>query len=183
MPTLAQSGVQKMTDQDSGIAPGTVKAVEFLLTLPGPNVNVTAIHPDRAGRDKIIGRTFEKTEIGRTSLTRWIAKAQRAGYGLYFNINGLSIHLSNVHNKARESEVDTLYAFHVDADAPKDLRGEEFIAAKAALLARIKSSPMRPSLIIDSGNGFGLFWFVQKLPRSPLVKSEWAPNRAASRSR
>ena len=72
---------------------------------------------------------------------------------------------SNIRPKAHDSEVETLYAFHVDAEVrPKDLRGEEFTAARAELLARIQADPMPPSIIVGFLHGYTLYWLVDPTP-------------------
>ena len=50
---------------------------------------------------------------------------------------------------------------HVDADLPKDTSPADFSAAKAALLARLRAHRLPPSIIINSGNGYGVFWLLK----------------------
>ena len=47
---------------------------------------------------------------------------------------------------------------HVDADLPAGPAPDDVETARAELLAKIEAAPLVPSLIINSGNGFGLFW-------------------------
>jgi len=136
-------------------------AVDFLWSLPTDKVHVTAIRPDRGRRSSIKGRSFTRTEAGRAEAKGWIETAQKAGWGIYFNDNDLSADLGAGHNKASEAEVSHVRMMHVDADLPKDTKAAEFSVAKATLLARIKAHRLPPSIIINSGNGFGVFWLLK----------------------
>jgi hypothetical protein len=136
-------------------------ALDFLLTLP--QTAITAIHPTetvehRPGwRTNIIrGRTFKPDEPGRA--LEWMDKAQAKGFGLYFYGNELGVELSNTHTKAYENEVTALHYVHADVDDDKS--EPDFVKAHTAALARIESYPLPPSLLIDSGNGFGAFWSI-----------------------
>src|ERR1019366_2959386 len=52
---------------------------------------------------------------------------------------------------------------HVDADVSKDIADPgAFAAAKAELLRGIRGMNKPPTIIVDSGNGFGLFWVLRK---------------------
>ena len=66
--------------------------------------------------------------------------------------------LGKGHAKATEAEVLTVRFLHVDADLPAGTAPDDVETARAELLAKIKAAPLVPSLIINSGNGFGLFW-------------------------
>jgi hypothetical protein len=59
----------------------------------------------------------------------------------------------------------TVRFLHVDADIPAGTAPDHVETARAELLAKIKAAPLVPSLIINSGNGFGLFWeLVEPVP-------------------
>ena len=136
-------------------------AVKFLWSLPTDKVHITAIHPDRRRPANIKGRTYAKTAAGRAKAQRWIEEAQKAGWGIYFNDNNLSVDLGSRRNKAAELEVRHVVMLHVDADLPKDTKAEDFASVKADLLARIRSHRLAPSIIINSGNGYGVFWILR----------------------
>jgi hypothetical protein len=148
--------VTKNTEQDTD---GVDEAVEFLKQWPGDVANVCAIMPD-GGRP--IALTVDKNDPNQMgNLAKQLRRGIEAGRGLYFYGNGLSVRLGLACQKADEREVNTLYCFHVDADVPKGIKDEaEFQKAKTELLERVRSDAQPPSVIIDSGNGFGLFWLL-----------------------
>ena len=129
-------------------------------------MHVTAIHPDRQRPKNIKGRSYRRTAAGRAEAQRWIELAQKDGWGIYFNGNDLSADLGAGRNKASESEVSHVRMLHVDADLPKDTSPADFSAAKAALLARLRAHRLPPSIIINSGNGYGVFWLLKNSHRN-----------------
>lgn len=142
------------------IAAELVNAVDFLTAWPGERIHLTAIDPNTG---KVIGHSFDKDDAGKKSVLECMRRAVKSGRGLYFNVNGLAVALNTrAKVKAAESEVNALHAFHVDVDVDKSITDPAaFEIAKADLLERIKSeSPQPPSIIIDSGNGYGVFWLL-----------------------
>jgi hypothetical protein len=137
------------------IKPNLAEAVAFAVSLPTDQAHLCAIHP--AGNRPVVGRSFPKTESGQAAMLRWLTQADRKGYGIYFNANEVKP-LGKGHAKATEAEVLTVRFLHVDADLPAGTAPDDVETARAELLAKIKAAPLGPSLIINSGNGFGLFW-------------------------
>ena len=137
------------------IKPNLAEAVAFAVSLPTDQAHLCAIHP--AGNRPVVGRSFPKTEAGQAAALRWLVEADRKGYGIYFNANEVKP-LGKQHAKAKEAEVLTVRFLHVDADLPAGTAPDAVETARAELLAKIKAAPLVPSLIINSGNGFGLFW-------------------------
>ena len=88
----ARTARQSQSTTGSKTASATA-AVKFLWSLPTDKVHITAIHPDRKRPMNIKGRTYAKTAAGRAQAQRWIEEAQRAGWGIYFNDNNLSVDL------------------------------------------------------------------------------------------
>ena len=131
-------------------------AIEFLWSLPTEKIHVTAIHPDLSRPKNIKGRTYQKDAAGRVEVQHWFEVGQKAGWGIYFNDNDLSVDLGPRHNKAAEVEVNRVLMMHVDADLPKDTEPQDFAATKARLLAKIRTHRLPPSYIINSGNGYGV---------------------------
>jgi len=149
-------------------APNPMKAVEFLASLPGQFIDLTAINPKTG---IISGRSYAKGNAGdRAACAKAIETATARGAGLYFNINGLSVRLGIDKRpdgksipKAKEADVNVLHSLHVDADVDKSITDPAaFAAAKADLLTAIQAMNKPPTIIIDSGNGFGLFWLLRK---------------------
>src|ERR1700726_3656428 len=145
------SGDQAMID----IKPNLAEAVAFAVSLPTEQVHLCAIHP--AGNRPVVGQSFPKTDSGQAAALRWLTEADRKGYGIYFNANEVTP-LGKEHAKAKEAEVSTVLFLHVDADLPAGTTRDNVETVRAELLAKIKAAPLVPSLIINSGNGFGLFW-------------------------
>jgi hypothetical protein len=137
------------------IKPNLAEAVAFAFSLPTDQAHLCAIHP--AGNRPVVGRSFPKTEAGQAAALRWLTEADRKGYGVYFNANEVKP-LGKGHAKAKEAEVSTVRFLHVDADLPAGTAPDDAETARAELLAKIKAAPLVPTLIINSGNGFGLFW-------------------------
>jgi hypothetical protein len=137
------------------IKPNLTEAVAFAFSLPTDQVHLCAIHP--AGSRPVVGRSFRKTEAAQAAALRWVTEADRKGYGIYFNANEVKP-LGPGHAKAKENEVSTVRFLHVDADLPAGTAPDDVEVVRAELLAKIKAAPLEPSLIINSGNGFGLFW-------------------------
>jgi hypothetical protein len=137
------------------IKPNLAEAVAFAFSLPTDQAHLCAIHP--AGNRPVVGRSFPKTEAGQAAALRWLTEADRKGYGIYFNANEVKP-LCKGHAKAKEAEVSTVRFLHVDADLPAGTAPDDIETARAELLAKIKAAPLVPSLIINSGNGFGLLW-------------------------
>jgi hypothetical protein len=140
-----------MTD----IKPNLRDAVAFAFSLPTDQAHLCAIHP--AGNRPVVGQSFLKAEAGQAAALRWLETADRKGYGIYFNANEVKP-LGKGHAKAKEAEVSTVRFLHVDADLPAGTAPDNVETARAELFAKIKAAPLVPSLIINSGNGFGLFW-------------------------
>lgn len=146
--------------------PALNAAVEFLWSLPTEKAHICAIHPTRPGM--IRGCTFEKTADNRGAAAEWLASAQASGFGCYFYINDLSVNLGPEKPKAMETEVSRMNAMHVDADVPKATPPEKIAGAKSELLEKVRAHRLPPSIIVDSGGGFGLF----ALLKSPVEVTE-----------
>jgi hypothetical protein len=155
-----------MTD----IKPDIAAAVAFCLSLP--QINLTAIHPTLTETVQYgEGRPFESAIIRGHSfahdqsaeIEEWVTLSQSKGFGLYFNCNGLNRPLDKFHKKARESDVNALHMLHLDLDDPKQVTDKrKFKSAHKATLDRLLAVPLipEPSLIVDSGNGYGAFWTI-----------------------
>jgi hypothetical protein len=83
---------------------------------------------------------------------------------LYFQVNQPR---GYPRKKPEKSEMKTAWFLHVDADAPKVpgstpdealVRVKEF---KDAILNKIVTYPLKPTTIIDSGNGYHIYWRIE----------------------
>src|SRR5258706_9949526 len=136
------------------LKPNWAASVAFAVSLPTDQAHLCAIHP--AGNRPVVGRSFPKTEAGQAAALRWLEKADRKGYGIYFNANEVKP-LGKGHAKAKEAEVSTVNFLHVDADLPAGTAPDAVETARAELLAKLKAAPLVPTLIINSGHGLGFF--------------------------
>src|ERR1035437_2249511 len=140
----------------SNLQPDFKSAVAFLWEAPTAKVNLCAIHSTRD--NDIRGRTFDKTEKNKARVEQWMGKAGAAGYGIYFNMNDLSVTLGKSKNKASDLEVSRVNALHVDLDPPDDTAQADLPAVKANLLSSATAYAVVPTIINNSGNGIQLFW-------------------------
>lgn len=75
---------------------------------------------------------------------------------LYFCVNPLR---RDPGTKASEADVAALAYIHVDHDPPKvELTPEELTRARAELYKAVDGFKRKPTVVIDSGNGYGGFW-------------------------
>ncbi|MFK0090175.1 AAA family ATPase [Pseudomonas sp. NPDC090755] len=105
----------------------------FAIELDGP-INALAVHPDRID-----------------DLSQFIDQ-HNGKANLYFTVNAL---IRDPGKKASKADVAALCYHHVDLD-PRD--GEAPDVAKKRLLAALDAFPVKPSAVIDSGNGLGVFY-------------------------
>jgi hypothetical protein len=143
-------------------------AVAFALSLPTKQIHLCAIHPTKTligkdGREHTVihGRSFDRSDAA--GILDWISTAQdHRRFNLYYNGNDMSCSLGKFKWKVKASEADmsVLHFLHCDSEVDKALRGMAFDTARAELLARIQTDDKPPSIIIDSGNGYQLFWQV-----------------------
>jgi hypothetical protein len=138
------------------IKPNLRDAVAFAFSLPTDQAHLCAIHP--ADDRPIVGKSFAKSDSGKAAALKWITQASDGGYGVYFNINEVSPALRPGHAKASEEDISTVYALHVDVDPPEGTPADRLEAVRAEMLAKINQA--KPSLVINSGNGFGVFFEI-----------------------
>lgn len=105
------------------------------------------------GRDRP-GRSFffEMDEIGQ--LSQQIQKLNRQGYNIYFSVN------PRPRNKNKKQKfIKDIICLWLDVDA------KNFDGGKEEALGRIKDFPIRPNIIVDSGNGYHAYWILDE----PLI--------------
>lgn len=128
------------------VEPRTDEAIIFLKRWSGP-WTLTAIAPNQQG---LTTASFEDVKEMKT----WIEK-HNGKRNLYFNVNP-TIKLMN--KKALESDLASMNWLHVDVD-PR--AGEDFGEERERLLQLTENLPQglpQPTVIIDSGGGYQLFW-------------------------
>jgi hypothetical protein len=142
-------------------------AAKFLGGLPTRDINVCAIWPE--GNRPMASHSFMRNDAGIAGVEKFMAKYGGAGYGLYFYCNDLSVRLSKSKRpdgklvyKAKENEVARVNMLHVDLDPPDGTKPEDMPAVKAAMIARAEAFNPAPTVIVNSGNGLGVFWRLDK---------------------
>ena len=132
-------------------------------------LHVAAIVPDGA----IEGRAVHPDQID--TLAPWLA--QRNGHkNLYFTVNPL---LRDPGSKPSKPDVAALAYVHVDLD-PRDHMPLD--AERARLRADVDGFDVPPTELIDSGNGFGLFWRLpEPIPHNDNTDALEADNRALAK--
>lgn len=129
-------------------------AINFVWSLPTKFIHITYMNPQRG---PITGQSYRRTEKSRANLRTDIEKAQAREFNCYFNDADVKP-LGKSHPKARKDDVLLCHYLHCDCEPDKTLRGAEFEADKARLLARLQADPQPPTIITDSGNGLQAFW-------------------------
>lgn len=146
-----QKTLDQRADPKDTAAAGTEQALAFLEAHaegwdPAWFVHVAAIDPDSGA---IEGRAVHPDRIA--DLGPWLT--QRAGKsGLYFTGNPL---LRDPGSKPSKQDVAALAYCHVDLD-PEDHKPLE--AERERLRQLVDGFTPQPTELIDSGNGYGLFW-------------------------
>ena len=90
-----------------------------------------------------------------------LALAKNAeGSDIYFYING----------GPKEFDVTSFQACHIDLDSGRDEDGKYFSTkavnrCKLAMMLKIKEFPLKPSLIVETRNGYQVYWLLTKASR------------------
>lgn len=100
-----------------------------------PGIKATSVWPD-------------EIDTLKTCLEAWHAN----GWNIYFAVNPLN---SLLFSKAKKQDIAALAYLHVDND-PQD--GVPLHEERERLLADAKHFSVKPTELVDSGNGLGLFW-------------------------
>ncbi len=150
----------------------TEKAAKFFVAHCGGEIgSLSAIHPTEENRNgkgkstaKIRTKSFSTHFLnGDTEeIQQWISN-KIDSWNLYYSVNPLKDHKDK---KVLKTDIKAMSHVHVDADV---LPGETIEKARARILERVTISPLKPSTIICSGNGFNLLW---KLAKPSLVTPE-----------
>lgn len=132
------------------IEPQTHLAIDFLTKLRpnGPWI-LTAILPDKG---KIFTRTFVPDEL--PEMACWIDSYQGIR-NLYYTLNSVR---ELVEKKPEKSQISELIALHCDLD-PRI--GEDFAEERIRILKTVASFTPKPSVIVDSGNGYQVIFFLR----------------------
>jgi P4 family phage/plasmid primase-like protien len=132
-----------------------ISTIDFLIKFSGDNLTVlTSIVPDGLTTT----RTFAANET--EEMLRFIEAKNQNG-NIYFSVNPVKDRMCK---KASKSDIKEFAWLHVDIDPDENMGLQE---ARKQILAKLDGSALKPTVIIDSGNGFQAFW---KLSDPILVK-------------
>jgi KaiC/GvpD/RAD55 family RecA-like ATPase len=112
-------------------------------------LSVAASVPD----GRLTTRTVAPQDISK--LARFIGR-YNGERNLYWSVNPLA---SAKQSKATKADIAALSYAHVDID-PRD--GEQLASERARIRRLLDASPLAPTIAIDSGSGFQLFWKLRK---------------------
>lgn len=137
-------------------------AAEFLTRNFSPGLlNVVGIAADASalarGVNRTVAATFDPRGEG-AALASFIEK-QRGSRNVYFSPNRVG---TRIQKKASKTDIAALTMAHVDID-PRD--GADLEAERTRIRKLIDDYPIRPQIVVNSGNGFQLFWRLE----APLV--------------
>jgi hypothetical protein len=124
-------------------SPSNDDLVQFL-TAVGIPIVLTAIVPDGWAKT----RTFSQFD----DAAKWVVEQNNAGRNIYWTVNRTA---GEVQSKPTKSQIVGIRWVHADIDP---LEGKEFRAERERILSDIDSSPIKPTMVIDSGGGFQIFW-------------------------
>ncbi|MBA3511841.1 hypothetical protein [Sphingomonas sp.] len=132
----------------------------LLATIGGP-VQFVSIVPRGNGDGPVWVATFE---LGDPAAVAWVARNDAEGRASYYS---LSIVRDGLNKKATKADIVAARGLFVDIDPPKN--GAAF--DKASALENLRSLPMPPSFIVDSGGGLQPIWlFDTPEPNLTLVE-------------
>lgn len=135
--------------------PNTAEAVDFLVRYNGSEPTVlTAIVPDGGGVESATFRPTHEKE----RLRDWI-DARQGKANLYFAVNPTLQPLNGRGVKAKKSDVRGMVAIHADLD-PRI--GDGIEGERERIRSIIASCAPPPTITIDSGGGYQLFWILNK---------------------
>jgi hypothetical protein len=126
----------------------------FLRDHIGNAVHLVAIDPVRPDTDagKISGAYFGDRH---EDAAKWAARLNRDGYGIYFTVN---VTTAGLDKKPSKKDIVAARFAHCDIDPPKE--GGKL--DREALFDQLRRLELKPSLIIDSGNGLQPLWRIDR---------------------
>jgi P4 family phage/plasmid primase-like protien len=123
-----------------------VSAVEFLTKFSGDNLIVlTSIVPDGFTTTRTF--SLDETEEMQSFIT-----GKNQNENIYFSVNPVN---DRIRKKASKSDIKEIAWLHVDIDPDKGMDLEE---SRKQILNKLNSSPLKATVIIDSGNGYQAFF-------------------------
>ena len=129
------------------VKPKTSIPVDFMKRFSGGNLTVlTSKIPD--GKTTTT-KTFAPIEM--EEMSKFI-EARNQTENIYFSVNPVK---NRVSKKTSKADIKELAWLHIDID-PDESKGLE--EARKEIKSRLDHSPLKPTVIVDSGNGYQAFW-------------------------
>jgi hypothetical protein len=142
-------------------------------------LNVCAI-PAQGGA--VTGQSWAARDVAanREKIAAWLERENRSCAGIYWTPNPLR---GPVQKKPTKGDLGAVVRLAVDLDPPGDDRpfGERWAAVLKAAGKMQQDSSTQPSLILDSGNGIGVFYKLAE-PEADLARAEAACRALHSRA-
>lgn len=132
---------------DAGLVPDEAAIRQFLAEVIGDDIHVAAIEPDGAIKGRYFGENVDDA-------VRLAVKKNRDGSNIYWTANRCG---PDTAHKPSKCHIVSARSAHVDIDPPKD--GSPF--DKAAVIRAAEAFDIRPTTIIDSGNGLQLLYRLE----------------------
>ena len=121
-------------------------AVDFLIKFSGDNlIALTSIIPD----GKTTTKTFAPSEVEEI---RKFIEVRNQKENIYYSVNPVK---GRLNKKASKADIKEVAWLHVDIDPDEGMGLEE---AREQILSKLDGSPLKPTVILDSGNGYQAFW-------------------------
>lgn len=126
---------------------GDIKAFFETLYKPHERIHLTAI----TGGGKLSSCSFDRDD---PELHKWVEKQNRTS-NIYFTPNAVKDSFKGT--KPHKEDIDSIRCLWVDLDPDKKKSRDD---ERTRLMEYINSIEPSPTAVIDSGNGFALFWAV-----------------------
>jgi len=97
---------------------------------------------------------------------------------VHANLNNDSDVYFYVNGGRKQYAINEVRACFVDIDAGRDANGnylpsKEVMAKKTEFLQKINGFPVKPSWVVDTRNGYQVYWVLDGLSRESLYKTRW----------
>ncbi len=97
---------------------------------------------------------------------------------VHANLNNDSDVYFYVNGGRKQYAINEVRACFVDIDAGRDANGnylssKEVMAKKTEFLQKINGFPVQPSWVVDTRNGYQVYWVLDKMSRQSLNKTRW----------
>ena len=102
------------------------------------------------GKGGILRSIFSSIENIKEILPR-IYQLNRVGYNIYFSVNPRPLN-----KKKQQKYITDIICIWVDVDA------KNFDGGKEEAFKHIRNFPLKPNIIVDSGNGYHAYWILEK---------------------